>query len=64
LKGYVDMLDEMSIALSRVTVARRDIYFSSGGFNERIVLNQAEDVDFMLSCLEGAIGYSYRLHTL
>jgi len=46
------MLGEMSIALSRVTIARRDIYFSSGVFNERIVLNQAEDIGFMLSCLE------------
>jgi len=52
LKGFVVMLGKMPIALSRVTIARRDIYFSSGGFNERIVLNQAEDIDFMLSCLE------------
>jgi len=40
------MLGEMLIALLRVTVARRVIYFSSGGFNERIILNQAEGTKF------------------
>lgn len=63
-RGYVVMLggitlEGIPIALSRLTVTRRDAYVSSGGFDGRIILNYHEDIDFAVSCI--AKGYKITL---
>jgi len=58
LEGYVVILGakpeshRIPIVLSRPTVIRRDVYFSGCRFDGRIILNQDEDIDFILTCLE------------
>jgi len=58
LEGYVVILGvkpeprRIPVVLSRLTVIRRDVYFSGCRFDGRIILNQTEDDDFILTCLE------------
>jgi len=58
LEGYVVILGvkpeprRIPVVISRLTVIRRDVYFSGCRFDGRIILNQDEDIDFILACLE------------